>query len=72
MFRRKEEIRMPYFVAKRPISVMGLPNAQFHYRVFSEEEIETIGPEWDWASSACDTREEAERQADDLFWDSIE
>jgi hypothetical protein len=63
---------MPWFVAKRPIVRDGLPTEAFEYKVFSEDEIESISPEWDWASGACDTREEAQREADDSFWDTFD
>ncbi len=63
---------MPWFVAKRAIAAGGSATEQYEYRVFSEAEIESIEPEWDWASSACETREEAQALADDRFWDSLE
>lgn len=63
---------MPWFVASRPIIVDGNTTDACEYRVFSEAEIETIGPEWDWASSACDSEEEARRKADDMFWNSMD
>lgn len=63
---------MPWFVAKRVIADSGAATDQYEYRVVSEAEVESIGPEWDWASSACDSREEAQALADDQFWDSLE
>ncbi|MFO1271930.1 MAG: hypothetical protein U1F50_09670 [Rubrivivax sp.] len=63
---------MPWFVAKRAVPQAESANARFQFRVFSEDEIEAIGPEWDWASACLPTREEAEREADELFWDSLE
>jgi hypothetical protein len=63
---------MHYFIAKRPASLEGRPSVQYEYRVFSEDEIESLGPEWDWASPALQTREQAQREADDMFWDSLE
>lgn len=63
---------MPWFVAKRAIADRGGAAPQYEYRVFSEAEIESIEPEWDWASSACETREEAQSLADDQFWDELE
>jgi hypothetical protein len=63
---------MPWFVAKRPIANGEQASTRFQFRVFNEDEIERIGPEWDWASSSWATREEAEREADELFWESLE
>ncbi len=63
---------MPWFVAKRAIAAKGAADDKFEYRVFSEAEIESIDPEWDWASAACDSREEAQTLADDQFWDSLD
>ena len=63
---------MPWFVASRPVLKEGRLTEELEYRVFSEEDVEDIGPEWDWASSAFDTREEAQVEADDLFWDGLE
>jgi hypothetical protein len=63
---------MPWFVALRPILREGEPSDENEYRVFSEAEIENIGPEWDWASSAFDTEAEAQQEADDLFWDGFD
>lgn len=60
---------MPWFVAKRPVEPSQPERTPYVYRVVSEADIETIGPEWDWASSAFDTLAEAEREADELFWD---
>jgi hypothetical protein len=62
---------MHYFVAKRPIEVEGTLSLQYEYRVFSEQEIDAIGAEWDWASTAWPTREQAQKEADELFWDSL-
>jgi len=64
---------MPWFVASRPVVTKvtkGRPSEKNEYRVFSESQIDAIGPEWDWASSACDSQEEAQQRADDLFWDA--
>lgn len=63
---------MPWFVAKRAIVEGGEATDTYEYRVVSEAEVESIGPGWDWASSACDSREEAQALADDQFWDSLE
>ena len=63
---------MPWFVAKRPIVKDGEPTPQYEFRVFSEEAIEAIEPGWDWASGACDTEEEAQREADDQFWNEFD
>jgi hypothetical protein len=63
---------MPWLVAKRALTTDEHPGAQFQFRVFNEEEVEGIGPEWDWASTSFTTREEAEREADELFWTSLE
>lgn len=63
---------MPWFVAKRAIVENGSTTDKYEYRVVSEAEIESIDPEWDWASSACASREEAQALADDQFWDSLE
>ncbi len=63
---------MPWFVAKRPVVEDGEPTGKFEYRVFSEDEVEAITPDWDWASGACDTREEAQTLADDQFWDELD
>lgn len=63
---------MPWFVAKRPIVQRGETTEQYEYRVVSEEEIESIEPDWDWASSAFDTREEAQNLVDDEFWNGLE
>jgi hypothetical protein len=63
---------MPWFVAKRAIADSAEAVEKYEYRVFSEAEIESIAPDWDWASSACSTREEAQALADDQFWDSLE
>lgn len=63
---------MPWFVAKRAIVENGSATDKYEYRVVSEAEIESIDPEWDWASSACASREEAQALADDQFWDSLE
>lgn len=63
---------MPWFVAKRAIVEGGEATDKYEYRVVSEAEVESIGPEWDWASSVCDSREEAQALADDQFWDSLE
>jgi len=60
---------MPWFVVSRPIPSRSEARGEIEYRVCSEEEIEDIGPEWEWASSACDSEEEARQLADDLFWD---
>lgn len=62
---------MPWFVAKRAIADEGSAGETYEYRVFSEEQIESITPEWEWASSACDTREEAQAIADEEFWDGL-
>jgi hypothetical protein len=63
---------MPWFVAKRVIVANGQPTGKFEYRVFSEDAIESIAPDWDWASGACDTQEEAQREADEQFWDEFD
>lgn len=63
---------MPWFVAKRAIADERSGGQTYEYRVVSEAEIETIDPDWDWASAACATREEAQTLADDQFWDSLE
>jgi hypothetical protein len=63
---------MPWFVAKRAIVQNGEPTDKYEFRVVSEDEIESIEPDWDWASSACATREEAQNLADDSFWDELE
>jgi hypothetical protein len=63
---------MPWFVASRPVIREGESTDALEYRVFSEAEIESISPEWDWASSACDSEEEAREKADDLFWNSFD
>jgi len=63
---------MPWFVAKRAIVAGGGATGRHEYRVFSEAEIEAIGPEWDWASFALDSREEAQALADDRFWEDLE
>lgn len=63
---------MPWFVAKRSIVQEGYATEQYEYRVVSEEEIESIEPDWDWASSAFDTREEAQNLVDDEFWNGLE
>lgn len=63
---------MPWFVAKRAVLAEGAAGVRHEYRVFSEAEIESIGPEWDWASFALDSREEAQALADDRFWEDLE
>lgn len=63
---------MPWFVAKRAIAERGAADGKYEYRVFSEDEIDSIEPDWDWASSACDTQEEALREAEDQFWQEFE
>lgn len=63
---------MPWFVVKRPVIQDGEPGDRFEYRVVSEAEIEQIGPEWDWASGSCDTEAEAQRMADEGFWDEFD
>jgi hypothetical protein len=63
---------MPWFVASRSILREGKPTEKKEYRVFSEAEIENVGPEWDWASSVCDSLEEAQQEADDLFWNEFD
>ena len=63
---------MPWFVVKRAIADNGGEADRYEFRVFSEEEIESIGPGWDWASSACDTREEAQELADEQFWADLD
>ena len=40
---------------------------KFEFRVVSEDEIDSIEPGWDWASGACDTQEEAWREAEQLL-----
>ena len=60
---------MPWFVASRPVVTNGRPSEKNEYRVFSESQIDAIGPEWDWASSRCESQEEAQQCADDLFMD---
>ena len=60
---------MAWFVACRPLVVHATLTERKEYRVFSEEEIETIGHEWDWASSACDSRQDAQDVADALTAD---
>jgi hypothetical protein len=59
---------MPWFVALRSVPPEGRHKDKHEYRVFSESQIEDIGPEWDWASGACDSEEEAQQEADELFW----
>lgn len=63
---------MPWFVAKRAIAETGAADGKYEYRVFSEDEIDSIEPDWDWASGACDTQEEALREAEDQFWQEFE
>ncbi len=63
---------MPWFVAKRPIVQDGETTDRYEYRVVSEAEIESIGPEWDWASSAFATKEEAQNLVDDEFWEDLD
>lgn len=63
---------MTWFVAKRALVCEGKVSDEYEFRVVSEEEIDCIGPEWDWASGACDSREEALQAADDCFWDSFD
>jgi hypothetical protein len=63
---------MPWFVALRPIVSRGALSGKHEYRVFSESQIEGLTPEWDWASGACDTEEEAQQAADEQFWDEFE
>lgn len=63
---------MPWFVAKRALADKGGGGGKYEYRVFSEAEIESIEPEWDWASGACDSQEEALREAEDKFWEDFE
>ena len=63
---------MSWFVAKRPVIREGCATLQYEFRVVTEEQIERIGPDWDWASGACDSREEAMLMADDCFWDSFD
>lgn len=63
---------MPWFVAKRAIVAEGGVDDRHEYRVFSEAEIESIDPGWDWASFAFASREEAQAHADDQFWDELD
>lgn len=63
---------MPWFVAKRPVIGDAGATGCHEYRVVSEAEIESIGPEWDWASSALDSRDEAQALADEQFWDEMD
>ncbi len=63
---------MPWFVAKREIADPEAGGETYEYRVFSEEQIESIEPGWDWASGACDSQEEAQREAEDQFWQDFE
>ncbi len=63
---------MPWFVAKRPLAPVSAGAEKFEFRVVSEDEIDSIEPGWDWASGACDTQEEAWREAEDQFWQEFE
>jgi hypothetical protein len=63
---------MPWFVVSRVTAPNVDRSRDTEYRVCTEEDIESLGPEWEWASSACDTEIEARRIADDLFWDSMD
>ena len=62
---------MPWFVAFRPIVRDELPPVENEYRVFSESQIDSIGPEWDWASSMFANRDEADEACDELFWENL-
>jgi hypothetical protein len=68
----QKETAMPWFVASRPLIREGQALDTNEFRVFSEEEIESIGPEWDWASSVFDSKAEALIEADELFWDNFD
>jgi len=63
---------MPWFVAKRALVENGEATDKYEYRVVSEAEIETIEPDWEWASSACDSLEDAYALADEQFLDDLE
>jgi len=62
---------MPWFVAFRAIVRDDRTSVENEYRVFSESQIDTLGPEWDWASTMFARRDEADDQCDELFWDNL-
>jgi len=62
---------MPWFVAFRAIQREDVPTGENEYRVFSESQIDQIGPEWDWASTMFARRDEADHECDELFWDNL-
>ena len=63
---------MPWFVAQRAVGGSDAAPGRHEHRVFGEAEIESIGPEWDGASSALDSRDEAQAPADAQFWDEMD